>query len=188
MTNSSSHSKGSNGKCSDQRTAKEQQSLPPDSGTSANPELVTQVSSWSGNYTWMKLQGQTPAGHKKNEAHWRQWRKHKQHLLNMKRMQDHLLKRNGEKLSAGCCLWQGCHISKQILAKLETWPSAWTTYIPCREVAVIIAPTTVSGCMCSLIEMVNWPIGRWCLILESSGFLTKQDLSYKVLWSFLHDK
>jgi hypothetical protein len=31
----------------------------------------------------------------------------------------------------------------QILAKLETLPNAWTTYIPRREVAVIIPPTTV---------------------------------------------
>ncbi|KAI2510989.1 hypothetical protein MHU86_3461 [Fragilaria crotonensis] len=31
----------------------------------------------------------------------------------------------------------------QILAKLETFPNAWTTYIPRREVAVIIPPTTV---------------------------------------------
>ena len=32
---------------------------------------------------------------------------------------------------------------EQILAKLETLPNAWTTYIPCREVAATIATTTV---------------------------------------------
>ena len=32
---------------------------------------------------------------------------------------------------------------EQILAKLESLPNAWTTYIPCRDIAATIAITTV---------------------------------------------
>jgi hypothetical protein len=32
---------------------------------------------------------------------------------------------------------------QEILAKLESLPNAWTTYIPCREVAAAIATITV---------------------------------------------
>jgi hypothetical protein len=31
----------------------------------------------------------------------------------------------------------------QIVAKLATLPNLWTTYIPCRVVAAVVAPTIV---------------------------------------------
>jgi uncharacterized protein YecT (DUF1311 family) len=41
------------------------------------------------------------------------------------------------------CLLKDLKKREQILAKLESLPNAWTTYIPCREVAASIATTTV---------------------------------------------